>query len=306
MRANALRAGLQPRVLPRTLALALVVLLLLGARATAAEPFAQGRLWQVSRPGVPDSFVLGTVHVADARVSAVSEPVARALDRARTLALEVMPGTLAAVHVEDFEQLDHGARLPALLPAAVYAKVREALFAQGMTEPAIERLKPWAAMLKVAHVDRDGHPRSLDENLYLAARERRMRVFALEAVAEQAAAFDMIPLASQVALLEHAIADRAALTRRVDGAVEAWLAGDLAAIARLAERAGDAFPGMAPHYAALARHLVRDRTAVMHHRLFLSLRAGRVFVAVGAAHIYGDDGLLALLERDGYRVTRLW
>jgi uncharacterized protein YbaP (TraB family) len=148
--------------------------------------------------------------------------------------------------------------------------------------------------------------RTLDENLFIAARERRLRVFALESVAEQAAAFDMIPLASQVALLEHAVNDRAALAAQSGAAVDAWLAGDLAAIARLPERAGAAFPGMAPHYAALSRHLVRDRTAVMHHRLFMPLRAGRVFVAIGAAHLYGSDGLLALLREDGYAITRVW
>lgn len=277
------------------------------AAADDAASFAHGRLWRISRPGIADSFVLGTIHAADARVSRVPAPALSALAQSRVLALEMMPGTRTVIELEDFEELDRGVSLSSLLPPAAFARVRAGLLAQGMAEPAIERLKPWAAMVKVAGVEQAAAgERSLDENVYLAARERRMRVFALEAVAEQAAAFDMIPLASQVALLEHAVADRQALAARADAAIAAWLAGDLAAIARLPEQAGAAFPGMAPHYAALARHLVRDRTAVMHHRLFLSLRAGRVFVAVGAAHLYGSEGLLALLRADGYRVSRVW
>ena len=41
----------------------------------------------------------------------------------------------------------------------------------------------------------------------------------------------------------------------------------------------------------------------MAHRLFLPLRAGRVFVAVGALHLHGRRGLLALLREQGYRVS---
>ncbi|MBK7472549.1 MAG: TraB/GumN family protein [Betaproteobacteria bacterium] len=52
--------------------------------------------------------------------------------------------------------------------------------------------------------------------------------------------------------------------------------------------------------------MILDRTALMHHRLFLALRSGRVFVAVGALHLYGEQGLLALLREDGYRLTRVW
>ncbi|MBK7473412.1 MAG: TraB/GumN family protein [Betaproteobacteria bacterium] len=33
--------------------------------------------------------------------------------------------------------------------------------------------------------------------------------------------------------------------------------------------------------------------------------AAGVFVAVGALHLYGEQGLLALLREDGYRLTRV-
>ena len=66
------------------------------------------------------------------------------------------------------------------------------------------------------------------------------------------------------------------------------------------------FPGMGYHYDQLAKHVIEDRTSSMHDWLFTPLREGRVFVAIGASHLGGDKGLLALLAQDGYRITRIW
>ena len=60
------------------------------------------------------------------------------------------------------------------------------------------------------------------------------------------------------------------------------------------------------HYALLTQQLVANRTALMAYRLFLPLRRGRVFVAVGALHLYGAKGLLAQLHEQCYRLNRIY
>ncbi|MBK9607692.1 MAG: TraB/GumN family protein [Betaproteobacteria bacterium] len=281
--------------------------MLLGAVAPAigADPYDTGRLWRVSRTGIPDSFVLGTIHVADPRVAVLAKPVATALARSRTLAVELVPEARDAA-TSDLEELEGGKRLEPLVGAAAYARIRDELSAQGLAPAAIERMKPWAAMLKIARSARGAGAQSLDGQLLATARMRRLRVLPLELLEEQIAAFDTIPVATQVAMLRHALDNRDMLAGNVEPTIAAWLRGDLAGLARIADRTYEQFPDLRVHYSRLIKHMILDRTALMHHRLFLPLRSGRVFVAVGALHLYGEQGLLALLREDGYRLTRVW
>ena len=233
------------------------------------------------------------------------KPVDDALARSRALAIELVPEA-ADGEVSELERLDNGARLEPLIGAEAFAQVRRDLGAQRVPLPVIEHMKPWAALVKIARVPGAASGRSLDEQLLAAARTRGLRVSSLELVEEQVAAFDAVPVATQVALLEHALAHRDALAATIEPTIDAWLRGDLATLANLPRQIGRKFPGMAVHYRELARHVIDDRTVLMHYRLFMPLREGRVFAAVGAAHLYGSQGLLAMLRRDGYRVTRLW
>jgi uncharacterized protein YbaP (TraB family) len=50
----------------------------------------------------------------------------------------------------------------------------------------------------------------------------------------------------------------------------------------------------------LQRRLIRDRNRLMAERMQPYLEQGRAFVAVGALHLPGADGLLQLLQQRGY------
>ncbi len=279
-----------------------VLALALSSTALAAQPFASGLFWRVSRANVPDSFVFGTIHIADPRVSAVPEDVRIALASSRVLATELVL-RMVGDHLPDAELLEQPQRLAPLLGRNAYAALTLRLVEQDVPPATIARMKPWAALLRLTS-SRDTSGATLDENLYVVARAHRLPVRTLESADEQLAAFDAIPLPSQAAVLRDVLEHPANGDDARERSVRAYLAGDLAALAALPPAARrDA--ALAPHYRALVKHLITDRTVVMHHGLFMPLRAGGVFVAVGASHLYGDQGLLAMLRADGYRVTRL-
>jgi uncharacterized protein YbaP (TraB family) len=278
-----------------------------GVRASGNGPkrFDAGLLWRVARDGKPDSYVFGTIHLADPRVAEPSAAVLAALSRSRTLAMELVVDAMLDTSVFDLEQLENNQMLESLIGADAYAQTRALLIERGVPERVIERMKPWAAMLAVASAGPRDASLTLDARLLAAARRARLRIQSLELVEEQIASFDTIPLASQITLLKHALANPEILAAENRTMIQAWVKGDLAELARFPERMGSQFPGMARHYRELMRHLVYDRTVLMHHRLALPLRSGGVFVAIGALHLQGEKGLLALLEEDGYRVTRI-
>ena len=220
--------------------------------------------------------------------------------------LELATTAVVDEHTIDLEEFDDGRRLETLVGTGTFAQVHAELLAQGVAEDVIGRLKPWAAMLKTTRIASEDGDGSLDQNLLLAGRARRLSVGSLELLEEQVAAFDAIPIDSQVALLKDALAHREQRSRSVEPTIDAWLHGDLAGLAEMFEARCKADPEMEYHYRQLAKHLIEDRTIVMHHRLYFPLRQGRVFVAVGAMHLHGESGLLALLRQDGYAVTRMW
>jgi hypothetical protein len=52
--------------------------------------------------------------------------------------------------------------------------------------------------------------------------------------------------------------------------------------------------------------LLRQRNLLMLERMQLRLKEGNAFIAVGAMHLPGEEGLLQLLRRAGYRVTSIY
>jgi len=284
----------------------LALVLALAAPCAESEPFAQGLLWRLDKPGVPASWVFGTLHSNDPRVRALPVPVAHAFSQARTFAMEIYWSETEDEQFYEAMQFDDDRRLVSLVGDEVYSRLQQELGSAALPEEALARTKPWAALLRIATTRGTGDGPTLDRSLFVAARERRMTMLGLEWLDEQVAAFDAIPIETQIALLRHALDHRTELEAQIEPTILAWLDRDLAALASINRAAAGDDPDLRRHYAVLTQQLVANRSVLMAYRLFLPLKRGRVFVAVGALHLYGANGLLAQLRAQGYRPRRIY
>ena len=277
--------------------------------AVATQPetrFTKGLLWRVSKAGSAPSYVFGTIHLADPRVLDIPDPVSRALARSRRYYRESIQGVREAARLFEAGQFDDERRLEPLIGADAYAKVAAMLRERSVPDDVIARLKPWAVLTNLTVTPEDYEGVTLDQKLLELAGARRLRVVGLEGIEEQIAVFDRIPLDTQVALLRHTLAHRDELAAMIEPTIQAWMNRDLEGIHRAGYRAAQRYPEVAEHYRVLHRRVVENRSIVMAHRLFMPLREGGNFVAVGANHLYGEEGMLALIEKQGYRVERVY
>jgi uncharacterized protein YbaP (TraB family) len=274
--------------------------------AQAAKKFSKGLLWRVSRPGVRPSYVFGTIHIADPRVLDVPEAVGRALVQSKYYYAESFQSGDETARFFEAAQFEDGRMLEPLIGAKAYAQVAEMLRAREIPEDVIEHVKPWAALINLTVMPEDYEKVTLDQKLLELARENGLRVLSLESVEEQISAFDKIPLKTQIELLRHALVHRDELAALLEPTIEAWLRRDLAGVYASTSRIAKRYPEMAEHYRIFFKTVVENRSVFMAHRLFTPLRQGRAFVAVGANHLYGSEGILALIVREGYRVERIY
>ena len=285
---------------------ALVVLSGFASAVVPALPFSHGLLFRVEAPGKPSSFIFGTLHSNDSRVTAIPPVVTEALAASRYLAPEILVAQSGTPDFFEAAQFDDKRRLADYFDAETLARIRAALGDAAPAPGVFERLKPWAVLLMLGQPRAQASGATLDEVLVEAAQRQRLHVIGLELPQEQVASLDAIPFASQVAIVQWLLAHREQLPAEHEAVVVAWLARDLAGLATLTGAPGRADPALARHFAQLTRHLVENRSALMAHRLYLPLREGRVFVAVGAMHLYGRNGLLELIRAQGYRIERVY
>ncbi len=295
----------------RAFSIAVLILLALLPRSAAAETlrFGQGLLWQVAHEGKPVAQIFGTMHSSDPDILALPQPVVRAFRAAPSLSVEIILDESAMQRIGTAMRLPKGQRLQDFVPPDVFQKAAAAAEPLGLQPIQLSRLKPWAVAMLISMTpqgEKAKGPQRLPLDLWLmeTARKKRKPVYALETLAEQVNVFDTLPTDDQVAHLRAAAIPQAEKRRLYEILKDAYLRRDLDAIFRLANH--DEKPGDRALRVKVEKRLLDDRNRRMVERMLPRFDEGGAFIAVGAAHLPGDVGVLHLLEQRGYTVTRLY
>lgn len=284
---------------PVTKRLARFVFWLTVGLASAAAVAKPGLLFEIdaTESGAPPCYLFGTIHSEDPRVLSLTTPAQAAFDQSTVFIMETIPDTQAVIRAMMAMVYTDGRGLAQVAGRPLYEQTVQALAERGMAEEAIKDYKPWAAATLLG-MPEAGTGEFLDIRLYKAALAAGKQVQGLESIEEQLAVFDTLTEEDQIALLRETLEARPTLPEVFARLLEAYLSQDLARLERLGDeylRRGD------PQLAARFRHAALEvRNQHMTARMLAYLRSGGCFIAIGALHLPGEDGVLARLVRAGF------
>ena len=277
---------------------------------------ANALLWKIQRtddPDKPASYLFGTLHLSDDRVHKLSPVVLKAIDTARRVAVEVedlTPTRIAEALITLREQatLPEDQSLDKMLTPQELEKVRERLARIELKGEAVLRVRPWVVQmaLGVSECERSRRAlgrRSLDAEIENRAEVRGVGTVGLETVELQLEALAAVPDEHQLRILKASLAQLDRLDDMQETMVRLYVGRDLGAIWPLQIAVGAKHGASSEAFEAFAQSLVVARNVQMRDRALLHLQTGGIFVAVGALHLPGRNGLVRLLQDEGYTVT---
>ena len=266
--------------------------------------FADPAFYRISK-GNEQHWLLGSIHAGKPSLYPLPDPVERAWQQSRALVMEV---DMTHISQEQWQEMGaitrlvDGKTLKDHLPMDLYRRTLIAAGQNGLTEAMLAPLRPWFAAITLtqAALERTGYRGEfgVDQHFAKRANDGGKPIVGLETLLEQlgylASVGDNQPL-----MLESTLDELPELEKGFAEVMAAWQNGDQATLINLLKEE------MAPPklQAWLEQTLLAER-----NRNWVKKWPGlpnESFIVVGALHLYGEQGLLALLEQQGWRITPL-
>lgn len=259
-------------------------------------PDASPAIWEVTSPQGEVGWVFGTVHALPDDLFWGSPLLDETFERAGVLVVEVAdlddPDGIGL-----FANLSETPGQPPLLERVEPEErpaLRELVEDADMTDADFASIESWAAAMMLSAEVRTGDPMNGVDRIMIA---HARRVEGLESFAFQLSMFDTLSPAAQSDLL-YGVA-RSHEANSDEAMLIAWLTGDEETLAQHVNNSLEFSP-------ELKSVLLTARNNRWVPRIAALIDEGREpFVAVGAGHVIGDEGVVALLAERGYGTRRI-
>ncbi|MEO3997057.1 TraB/GumN family protein [Mesorhizobium sp. CAU 1732] len=271
-------------------------------------------LWKVEKDGIAASWLFGTMHMSDPRVLTLGAGAQAAFDASSTVVIETtdvldQSKMMAAMMAQpELMMFTDDTTLMSLFSQDDRETVEDALSKRGIPPASVAKMKPWmlGAMVSLPACElarkAAGAP-VLDTKLAADAKDAGKALKGLETVTDQLGAMASLPMEFHI----QGLVDTLKLGDRMDDVIETmivlYLEGETGTFWPFFRAALPSDGNTEEGFAAFEEAMITARNKTMAERAEPILNEGGAFVAVGALHLPGDDGLVALLRADGYRLT---
>jgi hypothetical protein len=283
----------------------LCVAALLGALPALADDSGRHTFWEVT--GRHNKlWLLGSVHTLQAPDSALPQVALTAYANAETIVEEVDLGAAMADMMggsaAQLQVLADGKTLAGVLGPELYARLQQEARKLGIDLDFMSHMQPWYVALQVQQMQlmRVGfNPlNGIDMQIAVRAQSDGKPLQGLETVADQLGLFANLSLNEQREMLRSTLDEKDPLGQ-VRETIAAWRSGDTESLGKLLREGAEESP-------VLFRKLTTDRNLRWLPQIEKMLQDPQddYLVVTGALHMVGNDGLVELLRRKGYRVEQ--
>lgn len=276
--------------------------LLLSALWTVAQDQYQSLFWEISGNGLEEpSYLYGTMHTQDERAFDFKDGVLDAFNNCSAYAMELNMDSVDQMEIMSLLMMEGDAALDNLLTEEEYEYVNTFFTdSVGVGLIMFNKMQPMytSSMVSLRSLNSQ-ESEALDLYFFSMAKEQGKAVYGLEEMVEQIGAFNSIDYGKQAEGLVEAVdaAYDGSGDAEVAAMMDVYANGDLDSLLVMTQSADSDLDSN------FSKTFLIDRNHRMANRAVPMIKEGSVFIAVGAAHLPGEQGVIELLRAKGYTVT---
>jgi len=254
--------------------------------------------WELESPEGKQIFIFGSIHVDDNRVVDFSDSVNNALQKSDLFVSE----TNNVSNLKALEGLGSGYNK--YLDDEDFQKISELSDFHSMETDFAIKLKPWLLGF-IFSSPRAMNPFSQDNLLKVAASNYGLASKGLETVDEHYSVLDALSPKDQFQILKNVLnLSEADKEKNYELMIKAYLTFNLNKILNVDEEITRSIvPEKA--WSSVKNELIHKRNKLFFKRILILAKKNVLFVAVGASHLSGDDGLLQQFFQAGFKKKSL-
>lgn len=288
-------------------------------RRAASVPFPSGNFWRATKQGSAIT-VVGTMHIYDLRMEEMMQIIGPVVDQADLVFVEAgrkeeadLKAAVAA-HPELLVRLS-GPTLPELLTKPEWRTLSAEMTARGIPVVMAAKFQLWYVSMLLgipacAMPDMQAGVSGLDQLVIARAEAGQIPVRALESFDTIFKVFSTLSDAEQIEMIRAGLAVIQSADDEFATLLASYFAGQHRLLWEFTRMQATRTPGQDParlaaEFDLMEKTLLTGRTVPWMDVLLPAAAGKQVVVAVGAAHLSGDLGLLNLLAGEGWTLTPL-
>ena len=264
--------------------------------------FSQAQLlYQISGNGLTEaSYLYGTIHILPKDKFELSNSLKRAFDASTTIAMEVDLDMSGAEKIALAQKvlLPDGKTLKDFMAAQDYLQLKAyCIDSLQWSESKFERSSKLKPMFfsSVLIQENMSNMASYEMEFNKMAKKKKKETIGLETIEFQLGLFDQLPMQTQVDMLKQ---DYKSDMKNYDTLLACYLREDLETLGKLMAEETSAYP-------EFNELLLVQRNKSWIAPMRAQMQKESTFFGVGAAHLSGPDGVVALLRAQGFTVTAI-